>query len=61
MQRGFIHPAINSEDLYPELASLRTKIPLTTLETKIEYAIKASFGFGDVNAILLLKNWRKDV
>lgn len=56
MHHQFIHPAINSEDLYPELADFRDKIPLTMIQKKIHIAAKASLGFGDVNSVLILKN-----
>lgn len=56
MKEGFIHPSINSEDLYPELSAYREKIPLQTVEKEIKVAAKASFGFGDVNCVLLFKS-----
>lgn len=58
MKESFIHPSVNSEDLYPELQAYRSKIPLETVAKKIDYAAKASFGFGDVNCVLILKNMR---
>ncbi len=59
LYRGFVHPSINSEDLHPEIERLvdRSRIPLKTLELPIQTVAKASFGFGDVNAFLVLKKW----
>ncbi|MEM9986067.1 MAG: beta-ketoacyl-[acyl-carrier-protein] synthase family protein [Bacteroidota bacterium] len=59
LYRGFIHPSVNSEDLHPEIESLveRSRIPLATVEVPIQTVAKASFGFGDVNAFLVLKKW----
>ena len=60
MQESFIHASVNSEDLYPELSEYREKIPQQTISKKIHYAAKASFGFGDVNCVLILKNMRNE-
>lgn len=57
LKEGFIHSAINSEDLYPELANYRKWIPLERVDKKIKTAIKASFGFGDVNCVLIARRW----
>ncbi|MBB5634715.1 3-oxoacyl-(acyl-carrier-protein) synthase [Pedobacter cryoconitis] len=56
---GFIFPNINCEDLHPEIAALvdPERIPGFCLDKKINILAKASFGFGDVNACLILKKY----
>ncbi|MCK5884311.1 MAG: beta-ketoacyl-[acyl-carrier-protein] synthase family protein [Bacteriovoracaceae bacterium] len=56
MEHSFIHPSLNTEDLYEELIPYRHAIPEALVEKKITYAAKASFGFGDVNCVLIFKN-----
>ncbi len=55
MDNNFIHPSLNTEDLYQELMPYRDKIPQEMIEKEINYAAKASFGFGDVNCVLIFK------
>jgi len=56
---GFIFPTINCEDLHPEIAALvdAEKIPQQQIQKEITTAIKASFGFGDVNACVIFKKY----
>ncbi len=59
MQNNFIHPSINCEDIHPEIEKIIdiSKIPQKNIENiKINYAISSNFGFGDVNASIVLKN-----
>ncbi len=60
MKEGFIHPSLNTENLHPEIAKLvdREKIPLKTINTDVNILAKSSFGFGDVNSCLVLRNWK---
>lgn len=62
LKNGFIFPNINCEDLHPEITKLITedKIPKKTLHAPIQTLIKASFGFGDVNACIVLKKFNHD-
>lgn len=55
----FIFPNVNCEDLNPEIEALvdREKIPVVCLDKKINLLAKASFGFGDVNACIVLKRY----
>ncbi len=48
----------NCDDLHPEIANLigRASVPLNPVNQKIQYLMKASFGFGDVNACVVLKS-----
>ena len=55
---GFIHPSINSEDLHPEIEAYEKSVVRELKEVDFEYIAKSSFGFGDVNGILIYKKWR---
>lgn len=54
-----IHPTINCEDLHPEVLGLigSDAVAQKTRNQEINYAIKASFGFGDVNACVIFKKY----
>jgi 3-oxoacyl-(acyl-carrier-protein) synthase len=57
--RGFVHGSANCEDLHPRLEPFAGRIARRTLEPeRLEVLAKASFGFGDVNACVILKRWR---
>jgi len=57
MQHGFIFPNLNCEDLHPEITRFiaSERIPQQNIKSKINIAVKASFGFGDVNACIIFK------
>jgi len=57
----FIFPNINCEDVHPEILELisEDKIPQKLLEKEINILVKASFGFGDVNACVIFKKYSK--
>ena len=58
LRDGFIHPSINCEDVHPEIACYEGSIPHATVEfPDLKIAIKAGFGFGDVNSCLVFKKW----
>jgi len=59
LKEGFVFPNINCEDLHPEIAALvdPERIPQQLLYKDIHLAAKASFGFGDVNACIILKKY----
>jgi 3-oxoacyl-[acyl-carrier-protein] synthase I len=61
LKEGFVFPNINCEDLHPEIATLvdRERIPQELLYKDIHLAAKASFGFGDVNACIILKKYQQ--
>jgi len=50
----------NISSLHPEIAGLieASKVPLQTIDLKMEIMLKASFGFGDVNACVVLKRYK---
>ncbi len=54
----FVHPSINCEDIHPEIADFEASVPHEPLEgVRNEVLMKASFGFGDVNACLAFQKW----
>lgn len=59
LKRGFIFPNINCETIHPEILKLvdEDKIPRELLEMNLNILAKASFGFGDVNACVILKSY----
>ncbi len=59
VSKGFIFPNINCEEIHPEILDLISEksIPRKTIEKPIKVLAKASFGFGDVNAVVLFKKY----
>ncbi|MEM7104560.1 MAG: beta-ketoacyl-[acyl-carrier-protein] synthase family protein [Bacteroidota bacterium] len=60
MKNDFIHASLNCEDVHPEIESIinETTIPHKRIDhSGIQHAIKASFGFGDVNSAIIFKAW----
>ena len=57
LKDGFVFPNINCETLHPEIEKwvASEKIPKQLKQGKIQTAIKASFGFGDVNACVIFR------
>ena len=53
---SYVHPSINCENVHP-LIPIGNSIPREMIKKELEYVIKASFGFGDVNGCLLFKRW----
>lgn len=60
MKNQFIFGNMNCEDTHTEIAGLISaqSIPKQTIETEINIAAKASFGFGDVNAVTIFKRYK---
>lgn len=60
ISEDFIFGNINSEDLHPEINELATrdKVPQKTLFREVNKIAKASFGFGDVNAVVIFSKFR---
>lgn len=59
MKGRFIHASLNSRPLHHEIEKMYdvNMIPEDLVENvDIKYAIKANFGFGDVNACFIIKN-----
>jgi 3-oxoacyl-(acyl-carrier-protein) synthase len=56
--RGFVHASINCEDVHPEIEPHAASIPHALLELpSLRVAVKAGFGFGDVNACVVFRKW----
>ena len=59
MNGSFVHASLNSRPLHPEIEKIYDPqmIPEYLVENvHIDHAIKANFGFGDVNACFVIKN-----
>lgn len=58
-KEGVIFENTNCEDLNPDIEAIvhPTKIPRKTIAYKPNIIAKASFGFGDVNACVIFKNY----
>ena len=58
LDRGFLHPSVNTEDVHPEIAAFSKSIPQECLEVPdMKIIAKAGFGFGDVNSCIIFKKW----
>jgi 3-oxoacyl-(acyl-carrier-protein) synthase len=62
LNNQFLHPNVNAEDIHPEISSRIANhcIHPTGNIQKLDVVAKASFGFGDVNACLILKKYKND-
>lgn len=58
LEGGFVHASRNCEDVHPEIAPFGASIPHETRALPgLSVMMKAGFGFGDVNAALVLRKW----
>ena len=58
VERGFVHPSINCEDVHPEIEPHAASIPHVAMDLpNLDILVKAGFGFGDVNACLVFKRY----
>lgn len=59
LYHGFLHPSLNAEDLHPEIAEMipADRIPLQMEQMNLNVMAKASFGFGDVNSVVIFKKY----
>lgn len=58
LSRGFVHPSINCEDVHEAIQPHAASIPHELRELPdLRIAIKAGFGFGDVNASAVFRKW----
>lgn len=56
LRGGFVHPSINCEDLHPRIEPHADSVAHECLERPdLRVLMKAGFGFGDVNAALVLR------
>ena len=59
LSQGYVHPSINCEEVHPQIAPVEASIPRALVRKPLDFVIKASFGFGDVNGCLLFKKWEE--
>jgi 3-oxoacyl-(acyl-carrier-protein) synthase len=59
LKEGFLFPNINCDDLHPEISAIvdEESVPRKLLYKDLNIIAKASFGFGDVNACVILKKY----
>jgi 3-oxoacyl-(acyl-carrier-protein) synthase len=59
IKHQFVHPNINLEDPNPEIIDLISadNLPTTMINREINVVAKANFGFGDVNACLIISKY----
>ncbi|MEM9820011.1 MAG: beta-ketoacyl-[acyl-carrier-protein] synthase family protein [Bacteroidota bacterium] len=59
LYHGFVQPNINCEDLHEEILQVvdENTIPRQKIDRPLQVAIKANFGFGDVNSCIVLKKY----
>jgi len=59
LSESFVFPNINCEDLNPEILQVidTACIPQTLIQKEFDILVKASFGFGDVNACIVFKKY----
>ncbi len=59
IKKEFVFGNVNCKDLHPEIEKLITagSVPTQTIQRKVGVLAKASFGFGDVNAVLIFKKY----
>ena len=56
LDRGFVHPSLNCEDVHPEIEAYAASIPHVVREMpELNTIIKAGFGFGDVNSCAIFR------
>ncbi len=59
LRGGFLPPAVNCEDLHPEIEAFEASVPRTEREVPdLSVMMKSGFGFGDVNACIVLEKWK---
>jgi 3-oxoacyl-[acyl-carrier-protein] synthase II len=58
----FVHPNINLEDPNPEITKITgiDNLPVKMIKKGVNIVAKANFGFGDVNACLILSKFKND-
>ncbi len=58
LEKGFVHPSLNCEDVHPEVEAYAASIPHVVREMpELNTIIKAGFGFGDVNSCAIFRRW----
>lgn len=59
VKKEFIFANVNASDLHPEISKMvaEEKIPRKTINRSFDILAKASFGFGDVNAVVVFRKY----
>lgn len=59
INENFIHGNLNVEEIHPEILKLIDPacIPAKSIEKEVNTIIKANFGFGDLNCVLILRKY----
>jgi 3-oxoacyl-(acyl-carrier-protein) synthase len=59
LKNNFLFPNLNCEDIHPDIDALvpASRIPRAFKPLEVNVIAKASFGFGDVNACVILKKY----
>lgn len=58
LKHGRIHPSINCDDIHPDIANYADAIPHQCRDMPgLRTIAKSSFGFGDVNAVVVFRAW----
>ncbi len=60
LYHGFIHPSLNCEDIHEDIADTWPLDKIASepdFDYNLKHVVKASFGFGDVNACVVLKKY----
>ncbi len=58
LKGGFLQPAVNCEDVHPEIEAFSGSIPHEGGDmSDLRIMAKAGFGFGDVNVCVIFKKW----
>lgn len=62
LKEGFLFPNINCDDLHPEISAIidEDRVPRELIYKDLQIIAKASFGFGDVNACVILKKYNNE-
>jgi len=62
IHKNFMFGNMNCKDVHPEISELidPNRIPMQKIDKKINILAKASFGFGDVNAVVLFKKYLEE-
>lgn len=58
LHKQFVHGSLNCEDIHPGVAPFEKSVVKKSIETSLDVAAKASFGFGDVNSCIIFKKWK---
>ncbi len=59
MNEGFLHASLNAEDLHEKILPYEKSIVRQKRDASIRIAAKSSFGFGDVNGVMIFRKFEK--